>query len=213
MFPVYSRAERTADAVVHFAGIAFGIVGAVVLIAAAAGELPVRDVLGLMVYSAGLIGMFTASASYNFATHPRLKEWLRRVDHSVIFIMIAGSYTPFAIRIGGEAGFKLLLAVWLIAAFGVAAKLLFPRRLDGLSVALYLAQGWCILFALEPFAEAIPDWGIYLLLTGGLIYSAGVIFHLMERLPFHNVIWHLFVLGGAVTQYASVYGTVVLRWN
>lgn len=213
LFPVYSRAERMADAVVHFAGIAFGIIGAAALIVAAIGQLPAHDLLGLMVYSAGLIGMFAASASYNFATRPRLKEWLRRVDHSVIFVMIAGSYTPFAIKIGGEAGFKLLVAVWLFAALGVTAKLLFPRRLDGLSVALYLAQGWCILFALEPFAAAVPDLGIDLLLAGGLIYSAGVVFHLLERLPFHNVIWHLFVLGGAVTQYASIYGTVVLRWS
>ena len=212
LFPVYSRAERVADAVVHLAGIIFGIAGAAALITASIGRLPVRELLGLIVYSAGLIGMFTASASYNLVTRPKLKEWLRRIDHSVIFVMIAGSYTPFAIKIGGTTGLKLLAAVWLIAAFGVAAKLFFPRRLDRISVLIYLAQGWCILFALDPFAEAVPEWGIYLLLIGGCIYSAGVIFHLLERLPFHNAIWHVFVLGGAASQYASVYGTVVLRW-
>jgi hemolysin III len=213
LFPIYSRAERIADAVVHFAGIAFGIAGAAALVAASIGRLPARDVLGLTVYGAGLIGMFAASAGYNMVSHPRLKEWLRRIDHSAIFIMIAGTYTPFTIKIGGETGLKLLGAVWLIAAFGVIAKLFFPRRLDGFSVLIYLAQGWCILFALGPVAEAVPDWGLYLLLIGGCIYSTGVIFHLLERLPYHNVIWHLFVLGGAVTQYASIYGTVVLRWT
>lgn len=213
MFPVYSRSERVADAVVHVAGIGFGIVGAAALIAAASAELPGREVAGLVVYSIGLIGMFAASAGYNLATHPPLKARLRRLDHSLIFVMIAGSYTPFAIKIGGTAGVTLLASVWLIAALGVLAKLLFPSRLDRLSVPLYLAQGWCILFVLEPFAATVPDWGIYLLVIGGLIYTSGVVFHLLERLPFHNVIWHLFVLGGAMTQYASIYGTVVLRWT
>jgi hemolysin III len=213
LFPVYSRAERVADAVVHFAGIAFGIAGAAALFAASIGRLPARDVLGLIVYGAGLIGMFTASAGYNIVKHPRLKEWLRRIDHSAIFIMIAGSYTPFAVKIGGDTGLKLLGVIWLIAAFGVVTKLFFPRRLDRFSVLIYLVQGWCILFALGPLAEAVPDWGLYLLVIGGCIYSAGVIFHLLERMPFHNVIWHLFVLAGAVTQYASIYGTVVLRWT
>lgn len=213
MFPIYSRRERAADAVVHLVGIAFGLIGALVMIIAGSGHLPNYEVAGLSVYGVGLIGMFTASACYNFSTRPQRKEWLRRVDHAVIYVMIAGSYTPFALKIGGTTGLSLLGFVWLVALSGVILKLFFPRKLEKLSVLFYLAQGWCILFAFGPLAEAVPSSGIALLLIGGCIYSAGVVFHLLERLPFHNVIWHLFVLGGAVTQYASIYGTVILRWK
>jgi len=210
LFPTYTRAERAADAVVHFAGIFFGVAGAAVLMLASLGRLPVKDVAGLGVYSAGLIGMFTVSAGYNLIHRPSLKEWLRRLDHAVIFVMIAGSYTPFALKIGGETGWILLAAVWLIALFGTFVKLVFPRKLDKISVLLYLAQGWCILFAIGPLVEAVPDNSLTLLVVGGVIYSAGVIFHLLETLPFHNVIWHLFVLGGAAAQYASIYGAIIL---
>ncbi|MGF1622327.1 MAG: hemolysin III family protein [Rhodomicrobiaceae bacterium] len=209
MFPTYTRAERAADAAVHLAGVFFGLAGAAVLMFASLGRLPVRDVAGLGIYSAGLIGMFTASASYNLIHRPTLKEWLRRIDHAGIFVMIAGSYTPFALKIGGETGLWLLCGVWAIAIFGVVAKLAFPRRLYRISVALYLAQGWCILFAIGPLVDAIPPASTNLLIIGGVIYSAGVIFHLLERMPFHNVIWHVFVLGGAIAQYASIYGAVI----
>jgi hemolysin III len=209
LFPTYTSAERAADAAVHLAGVLFGVAGAFALIFAAAGRVPVRDVAGLGVYSVGLIGMFTASASYNLIDRPTRREWLRRIDHAVIFVMIAGSYTPFALKIGGETGLWLLCAVWAIAIFGVVAKLAFPRKLDRISLVLYLAQGWCILFAIGPLVEAIPSSSTNLLLIGGLIYTAGVIFHLLERLPYHNVIWHVFVLGGAIAQYASIYGAVI----
>ena len=213
MFPTYSRAECIADAVVHAVGVAFGLIGACALIFAADGRLPPGEVAGLGVYGASLIGMFIASASYNLVTRHRLKERLRRVDHAVIFVMIAGSYTPFALKIGGNTGLMLLAAVWGIAVLGTAVKLLLPRRLDKISVLFYLAQGWCVLFAIGPLMHAVSSGGIALLLIGGCIYSAGVIFHLLERLPFHNVIWHVFVLGGAASQYVSVYGTVILRWK
>jgi hemolysin III len=173
------------------------------------GGLPFRDIAGLGVYSLGLIGMFTASASYHLVRRPSLKEWFRRVDHAVIFVMIAGSYTPFALKIGGETGTLILAAVWGIALLGVAVKMLFPRKLDKISVLSYLAQGWCIVFALDRLVAAVPSSGVDLLVIGGCIYSAGVIFHLLTRLPFHNAIWHLFVLGGASVQYASIYVTVI----
>jgi hemolysin III len=208
-FPDYSRAERTADAAVHLVGILFGIAGAAALIVASIGRLPIGEVTGLLVYGTGLVGMFVASASYNFATAPERKAWLRRIDHSVIFVMIAGSYTPFAIRIGGETGFALLVAVWGVAALGILAKLAFPGRIEKLSVIFYLAQGWCILFATGPLTEAVPSGSINLLIVGGCVYSAGVIFHLLTMLPFHNVIWHLFVLAGAAIQYASIYSAII----
>jgi hemolysin III len=195
---------------VHVVGVAFGIAGTVTLMLTSIGKSPARDVAGLAIYSAGLIGMFATSAIYNLTQEPVLKERLRRLDHAAIFLMIAGSYTPFGlIKIGGGTGFALLVAVWGIAFFGIAVKLWFPRRLDRVSVALYLAQGWVIIFALGPLIESVSQRSLVLLLAGGCIYTAGVIFHLMERLPFHNVMWHIFVLGGAVSQFLSIYEAVI----
>jgi hemolysin III len=209
LFPNYSKQERIADALVHLAGVTFGIAAASALMIAAIGTLPASGVAGLAVYSIGLIAMFGASAGYNLVTEPARKERLRRFDHAAIFLMIAGSYTPFAlIMIGGQTGFALLAAVWGVAAFGIAVKLWAPRRLERLSIPLYLAQGWVILFALDPLVEAVPSHSVMLLLAGGVIYTAGVAFHLLERLPYHNAIWHLFVLGGAVSQFASIYSAV-----
>jgi hemolysin III len=209
LFPSYSRAERAADAVVHLIGVFFGVIGGSVLISASLEKSPLSDIAGLSVYSIGLVGTFVASASYNFVNRMRLKEILRRIDHAVIFVMIAGSYTPFGLKIGGSTGVILLIAVWSIALFGVVAKLTYPRKLDRISILLYLAQGWCVLFAIDPLVEAVPSGSINLLLLGGSLYTAGIIFHLLDRLPFHNVIWHIFVLAGAITQYAAIYVAMI----
>ncbi len=171
--------------------------------------MPAAIFIGLIVYSIGLIGMFAASAAYNLVSHAGLKEILRRLDHAAIFVMIAGSYTPFALLVGGAAGHTLLAAVWAIAAAGVAIKLRFPRRFDKLSVLLYLAQGWIVLFALNPIIAALPDRALTLLVVGGIVYTLGVAFHLMERLRFHNVIWHIFVLGGAACQFVAIRDAVM----
>ncbi len=203
-FPSYSRVERISDACVHGASIAFSAVAAIFLFVKGAGTVSAADFAGLIVYSIGLLSMFGASAAYNLVSRPPLKETLRRFDHSAIFIMIAGSYTPFALTVGGAAGSMMLMAVWVIAAIGVAIKLRYPRRFDRLSVVLYLLQGWIVLLAIGPIARTLPSDALYLLLAGGIVYTLGVAFHLMEWMRFHNVIWHVFVLGGAVCQFAAI---------
>lgn len=208
-FPSYTRLEHLADACVHIVSLLFAAAATAVLLAAAIGALPAADLAGLIVYCIGLMGMFTASAAYNMASRRELKEILRRLDHAAIFVMIAGSYTPFALAIGGTAGHSMLAAVWAIAAIGIAIKLRFPRRFDKLSILLYLAQGWIVLLALEPVAAKLPSQAFWLLLAGGAVYTLGVPFHLMDRMRFHNAIWHLCVLGGAACQYVAVMGAVI----
>ncbi len=209
-FPSYTRLEKIADACVHAVGVAFSIVAAALLIIGAVGTVPAALFVGLIVYSIGLIGMFAASAAYNLASRPRLKEILRRLDHAAIFVMIAGSYTPFALVIGGAAGRAMLAAVWLIAAAGVVLKLFFPRRFQKLTVPLYLLQGWIVVLALKSVVASLPGEAFAMLLAGGIVYTLGVAFHLMERLRFHNVIWHVFVLAGAACQFVAV-KTAVLQ--
>ena len=186
----------------------FSLVAATLLLIGAIG-LPAVIFIGLIVYSIGLIGMFAASAAYNLVSHAGVKEILRRLDHAAIFVMIAGSYTPFALVIGGMTGHALLAAVWAIAAIGVVIKLRFPRRFDKFSVLLYLGQGWIVLFALDSIVAALPVRALTLLVAGGIVYTLGVGFHLMEGLRFHNVIWHVFVLGGAACQFVAVRDAVM----
>ncbi len=207
-FPSYTRLELIADGCVHAVGVLFSLAAAALLMIGAIGILPAAIFIGLIVYSFGLIGMFAASAAYNLVPHAGVKEVLRRLDHAAIFVMIAGSYTPFALVVGGSTGYALLAAVWAIAAAGIAIKLRFPRRFEKLSVLLYLFQGWIVVLALDSIVAVLPSRALTLLVAGGIVYTLGVAFHLMERLRFHNVIWHLFVLGGAACQFVAIRDTV-----
>ncbi len=209
LFPSYTRLEHFADACVHTASLLFALAATAFLLWEAAGTVSAGDLGGLAIYCTGLLGMFAASAAYNLVSRHDLKEILRSLDHAAIFIMIAGSYTPFAMAVGGSAGRSMLIAVWAIAAVGVALKLRYPRRFDKLSVLLYLAQGWIVLLALDPIVAALPGQAFWLLLAGGIVYTAGVPFHLMEWMRFHNAIWHSFVLGGAACQFVAIEGAVI----
>jgi hemolysin III len=209
--PVYRRGEQIADRCVHYAGLAASPVGAVVLVAAAAHRDNALVIVSVAIYAVGLLAMISSSALYNLAAPSRLKEWLRRVDHAAIFLMIAGTYTPFAlVRIGGADGINLLLVVWFIAVGGIALKLLYPRRLEGLSTVLYVVLGWTILAMPGPLLAAVPRPIVVLLGVGGLLYSAGVVFHLSTQLPYHNAIWHGFVLAAAACHYVAVFDGVAL---
>jgi hemolysin III len=207
--PQYSRPERIADAAVHALGLAFGLAAAAVLALAA---LPRGDPLlwlALGLYAAGLLAMLSCSALYNLTRAPRRKAMFRRLDHAAIFVMIAGSYTPFMlIAVGGTLGVGLLAFVWTVALGGVALKLFWPRRFDRLSVVAYLLLGWSILVVLDPLMTALSAAGLALIVFGGLLYSLGVVFHLWTRLHFHNAIWHGLVLAAAACHFAAVMGEV-----
>jgi len=206
VYPEYSKRERLADGLVHCAGIVFSAAAVSLLMAAAAGKVPLLEMAGLAVYGAGLIAMFVCSAFYHMVQRGPLKDVLRSLDHAAIFVMIAGSYTPFALgKIGGQTGYLLFAAVWSIAVLGVVMKLWFPRRFESLSIGIYLLQGWLIVLALNPLSSAVSQYSLTLLVLGGVIYTLGVVFHLLQRLPFHNAIWHSFVLTAAICHYAAIY--------
>ena len=171
LFPSYTRLEQLADACVHAAGVIFSVAATVFILVAVMGKLPAADVAGVIVYCIGLMGMFGASAAYNLVSRRDFKEILRRLDHAAIFVMIAGSYTPFALVVGGGAGRAMLAAVWAIAVIGVIIKLRFPRRFDKLSILLYLAQGWIVLLALDTIAASLPSQSLWLLVAGGVVYT------------------------------------------
>ena len=210
-YPNYSRNELIADGIVHVIGIAAGIAAAIALAVMAIARADPWNAAGLGVYAFGLIAMLVCSALYNMTNRGRGKEIFRRLDHAAIFLMIAGSYTPFALlAIGGDIGFALLLFVWLIAGIGIMMKLAFPPGWERLSIATYLLLGWTIVFALDPLFTAISPLGLSLLATGGVIYSIGVIFHRWTSLPFQNAIWHVFVLVAASCHFVAVLTDVAM---
>jgi hemolysin III len=208
--PIYGRGEKIADRCVHYAGLVAAVLGSVVLIVAAAERERALTIVSVGIYGAGLLGMIGASALYNLAEPSRRKEWFRRLDHAAIFLMIAGSYTPFTlVRMGGGWGHGIAIFVWLVAVTGIALKLLYPHRIERLSILLYLALGWAILVAIGPLLDAVPLPAIVMLAIGGLLYSIGVVFHLWRRLPYHNAIWHAFVLAATGCQWVAVLDGVV----
>jgi hemolysin III len=209
MFPDYSRPERLADAALHGLGVAAALAGTVALLAAVIPSGGARAVVGAAIYAAGLLATFGASAAYNLTAAPGPKELVRRCDHAAVFLMIAGTYTPFALAaIGGAAGAVLLAVMWTLALAGAAGKLLLPRRFERASLLLYLALGWVGLAALAWLIAAAAGATVALLLAGGALYTAGVVFHLWRSLPHHNALWHAFVLAGAGCHYVAVYAVL-----
>ena len=211
MFFEYTVRERVADGCIHFLGVTASLAAAVTLIVLAARMLPALSVIPLGVYGAGLVAMFVCSAGYHLISKARAKEIFRRLDHAAIFVMIAGTYTPLALlNMGGAWGIGLLSAVWAIALIGVATKLALPRAFERLSVGLYLAQGWAALVTIKPLVAAVPTLTLVLIGVGGVLYTIGVLFHLWDRLPYHNAIWHGFVLVAAGVHYAAILDATIL---
>lgn len=209
-FPVFTRGEHAADRAVHALGVVAAGIGVPLLVALAADQGAVT-IAGVLIYGLAALATMVASALYNIAPPSRYKEILRRVDHSVIFVMIAGTYTPLVLsRIGGAWGIGLLACVWLIAIGGVVLKLGFPRRFERVSIVLYLALGWSVLPMIVPMTAALSLTALVLIGVGGLLYSVGVVFHLWRRLPYHNAIWHSLVLAAASCHYAAIMIDVAL---
>ncbi len=205
-----SAAERAADRWVHVAGLAAGGVGGLTLLALSLGLGRLSQTAAIGVYAACLMAMFACSAAYNLAS-PRRRPLLRRLDHAAIFLMIAGSYTPFTTQsLTGGWAIGMTATVWLLAGAGVAGKLFLPGLGRGFWVALYLALGWIAVVAVKPLLATVSLLALILLLAGGLVYSAGVIVYVRQSLPFRRAIWHGFVIAAAGMQYAAILTGVVL---
>ncbi|MEM7496727.1 MAG: hemolysin III family protein [Pseudomonadota bacterium] len=204
-FKAYSRGEVIADGVVHGAGVVLALIAVPVMVTLAAvwhGSFPV--VSAAVIYGLSLIAMFAFSASYNLVSHPRAKALLRRFDHGAIFVKIAGTYTPFAVLLGGAEAGTILIGIWTAALLGVVLVLTNPRGHAWISLALYLAMGWAVLLVGGPILAAMSNPGLILICTGGGLYTLGVAFHLWDRLPYQNAIWHAHVLAASLVFYAAV---------
>jgi hemolysin III len=207
--PVWSLAEEVAHAVSHGVGVVLAIVGLPVLVTVAALRGNAWHVTAAAVFGATLVLLYTASTLYHAIRNARAKRVLRVLDHSSIYLAIAGTYTPFALGpLRGPWGWALLAVVWTGAVAGIVFKSVAVDRAPILSTALYAAMGWCVVVALGPLVRAVPTGGLALLFAGGLCYTLGIVFYAWQR-RFHHFIWHLFVLAGSVLHYLAVYFFVI----
>ena len=202
----YSLGEEIAHAVSHGIGILLSIAGLAVLVAFASLYGNAWHITSSSIYGATLILLYTASTLYHGIPQPAVKRVLRRIDHAAIFLLIAGTYTPFTlVNLRGEWGWTLFGLVWGFAVLGVVLETLVKKRLKWLSLTLYLGLGWLVLIAIEPLLDSVATGGLVLLLSGGLCYSLGVIFYVWKRMAYHHAVWHLFVLGGSVLHFFSIF--------
>mgnify|MGYP001544787723 CR=1 FL=1 len=207
----FSLAELIADGIVHGIGIAFAIgLGTVLIVFAAIGTAG-QELPALIVYVTALLTVLGVSLAFNLAPVSGFKKLMARLDQAAIFLFIAGTYTPFLAVLGGTRDGQLLTAlVWGAALIGVALKLIVPQRFGRLAIVLYLAIGCSGVLVFQTLASALPPVALWMLVAGGVTYSAGIIFHLWERLKFHIALWHVFVVAGSMLHLWAIFDCMVL---
>jgi hemolysin III len=206
--------EELANSITHAAGFALSMAGFVMLIYLAATRGTARHIVSCAIYGATLISVYAASTLYHAIPSARAKRVLRILDHSAIYLLIAGTYTPFLlINLRGAWGWSLFGVIWGLAAAGIVLKVWFVEHFAILSTVIYIAMGWLAVIAAKPLLAAIPRNGIAWLLAGGVMYTAGVVFYASKRIRFGHVIWHVFVMAGSACHYVAVLLVVLPRMN
>jgi hemolysin III len=206
----YSRPEELAHSLTAGLGIVACIVAIPWLVWASLGD--PRRLAAALVFGASALAMFVTSVTYHWARNPERKVWLRKLDHAAIYLLIAGTYTPFTIvAMRGAWGWALFGIAWTIAVFGIVAKTTVGFRYPRLSTLLYLGMGWMGIVAIKPLAESLSTAELTWMLAGGLLYTAGVPFYVWKSRPYTHAVWHLFVLGGVACHFAAVLSVVSTR--
>lgn len=201
----YDGVELIADAVLHVLGLILSLGGAIAIVIITARSDRAANVLSVVIYVSALLTVLGLSAAYNMWPVSRVKWALRRFDHSAIYLLIAGTYTPFIAQMKIDfVSVALMVGIWLTAITGMTLKLVLPGRFDRVGIALCLLLGWSGIIAYQPIVAVLPSVSTWLLVAGGALYSAGVIFHCWESLRFQNAIWHGFVLVAAACHYSAV---------
>ena len=202
----YSLREEIANAITHGIGTGLSVAGLTLLVVLATLRGDVSRVVSFSIYGASLVILYLASTLYHSFGNPPVKRVFRIIDHASIYLLIAGTYTPFLlICVQGAWRWVLLGIVWGLALLGIGFKAFFTDRFRRVSVLTYILMGWLCVIALRQMLVAIPPGGLILLATGGVIYTLGVVFYVWRRLPFNHAIWHLFVLGGSICHYLAVF--------
>ena len=203
----YRLGEEIANSVTHGVAAIFSVVGLILMVTLAAlRSQSAVAVTAVAIFGASMIVLYTASTLYHAITNRKAKKILQVFDHSSIYLLIAGSYTPFClITLQGTLGWTLCIAEWVLAAVGILLQPILMKRGNFINCLIYLAMGWLVLLVIKPLVAALPAGGLWLLVAGGLAYSVGVFFYVMNRIPFNHAIWHVFVFAGTLLQFLSVF--------
>jgi hemolysin III len=197
--------EEAANTLTHGFGAVLSLIAGIALVALAAATGNPWQIGSAVVYSISLVLLYTASTLYHGARDKRAKRRLEIFDHCAIFVLIAGTYTPFTlVTLQGPLGWSLFGVVWGLASLGILFKLIFATRFQIVSTLAYIAMGWLVVVAARPMAQALPPATIALLVAGGLAYTLGTLFYHNTRIPYSHAIWHLFVLAGSVLHFLAV---------
>lgn len=197
--------EEFANTITHGFGLVLSVAGFVALLILASLRGNAFLIAGCIVYGLSLVVLYAASTIYHGTTSPKLKAKLNLVDHCCIYLLIAGSYTPFGlVLLNGTLGQSLFVAIWTFAVGGIIAKLLMKHRFPAVSVVSYVVMGWLGVFAVQPMLETLGPEPVLLAVAGGVSYTLGVVFFAWHRIPHHHAIFHVFVLAGSILHYAAV---------
>ena len=204
--PIQHLREELANSLTHGFGLLLAIAGLVVLVVSASIGGDAMEIVTFSVFGATMVALYLASTVYHSARHPRFKRFMRFVDHAAIYLLIAGTYTPFLLlNMRDSIGWTMFAVVWGLALVGIFAKVLHMDRLPWLTPLIYVVMGWICLLGLKPAMEAIHPGGLWMLLAGGIAYTGGVVFYVLDRMPYNHAVWHGFVMGGTLLHYFAVF--------
>lgn len=206
MNPTYSKAEEKLNIYSHALGLCLSVVALPFLILKAVNYQDFWQTLAFLIYGISLILLYAASTFYHAATQPVYRRKLNIIDHAAIYILIAGTYTPYTlIPLNGAIGWILFSFIWVFAFLGVFLKIFFTGKFDKLSTLLYLLMGWQIVFAMNPLKKNASFEALQFLFIGGVFYTIGAVLYSIKKIPYNHAIFHLFVLLGSVSHFLSIY--------
>lgn len=203
----YPLAEEVANTIIHGIGMILGIIGLVLMLnQAGKTDASIIAITSYTLYGSSIILLYLASTLYHAVPHLPAKRWLKKIDHCAIYLLIAGTYTPFLlIGLASQLARGLMIFIWFMAAIGILFKLIFAHRFRIVSLITYLCMGWLSLIVIYQLIQNLPIGGVMLLAMGGIIYSLGVVFYVWERIPYNHAIWHGFVLSGTICHFLAIY--------
>ncbi|WP_298449057.1 hemolysin III family protein [uncultured Marinobacter sp.] len=203
---VHSRIEEFLNSVTHGIGALLSVIGTIALIVGATQLNDTWKIISFSIFGASLILLYMASALYHGSRRPELKKAFKTLDHCAIFLLIAGTYTPFLlVNMRGTVGWTLFAIIWSLAITGVVLKVIFANRFKLARVGIYIAMGWLITFASSDLVASLNETALTLTIAGGIVYTAGVVFYLADRIPYMHAVWHLFVIGGSACHFSAIY--------
>jgi len=202
----YDKTEEKLNVITHGLGLVLSIAALVFLVIHAANMGTARHIVSFTIFGASLILLYSASTFYHYAQNPKLRKKLNILDHAAIYVLIAGTYTPFTlVTLKGWLGWTIFGITWGIALIGIFFKLFYTGRFDKISTVAYVTMGWIIIFAIKPLIENLPINGLYWLLSGGIFYTAGAILYSIRKVKYNHAIFHVFVLLGSFSHFMAVY--------